>query len=143
MSRLQGFGNQLVDFHLRLREQLDVLRSSAEADGTDLMTHCLAFCGALTSHHTGEDDGAFPVLAAEYPDLRPVLEELSRDHVVIADALRRLEKLGDLDPSDRRRELDTVAALLETHFTYEERKLFAALNTLTGDGTGRLAQPFR
>jgi hypothetical protein len=77
MSRLQGFGNQLVDFHLRLREQLDVLRSSAEADGTDLMTHCLAFCGALTSHHTGEDDGAFPVLAAEYPDLRPVLEELS------------------------------------------------------------------
>jgi hypothetical protein len=136
MSRLQGFGNQLVEFHQRLRDQLDDLRSSP---GRDLLLHCTTFCTALTRHHTGEDDGAFPVLAAEYPELRPVLEELARDHVLIADALQRLQ---NLDPQQNETELATVAALLETHFTYEERKLTAALNALEDDGSGRLALPF-
>ena len=139
-SRLQGFGNQLIEYHQRLREQLDVLREGAEPDGKDLITHCLSFCGALTRHHTGEDNGAFPALAAEYPELRPVLEELGRDHVLIAAAVRRLEKLADLDPAQRQTELDTVAALVETHFTYEERKLVDAMNALDDE---RLALPFR
>jgi hypothetical protein len=139
-SRLQGFGNQLIEYHQRLREQLDVLREDAEPDGKDLITHCLSFCGALTRHHTGEDNGAFPALAAEYPELRPVLEELGRDHVLIAAAVRRLEKLADLDPAQRQTELDTVAALVETHFTYEERKLVDAMNALDDE---RLALPFR
>ncbi|WP_406051632.1 hemerythrin domain-containing protein [Kribbella sp. NBC_00889] len=143
MSRLQGFGNQLVAFHDQLREQIDVLREQAAPDGRDLLAHCLAFCGALTRHHTGEDGGAFVALAEEYPDLRPVLEELARDHLIIAEALQRLEKLAELDPAERKRELDTVAALMETHFTYEERKLVTALNALDDDGTGRLALPFR
>ncbi len=143
MSRLHGFGNQLIEFHQRLREQLDVLRDAAEPDGRELMAHCLSFCGALTRHHTGEDVGAFPVLAAAYPELRPVLDELGRDHVLIAEALQRLEKLAELDPPRRKAELDTVAALLETHFTYEERKIADALNTLEDDGDGRLALPFR
>jgi len=142
MSRLQGFGNQLVAFHDQLRDQIDVLREQDAPDGKDLLTHCLAFCGALTRHHTGEDDGAFMVLAEEYPDLRPVLEELARDHLIIAEALQRLEKLAELDPAERKRELDTVAALMETHFTYEERTLVTALNALEDDGTGRLALPF-
>ncbi|TCC46795.1 hemerythrin domain-containing protein [Kribbella capetownensis] len=143
MSRLQGFGNQLVAFHDQLRDQIDVLREQDAPDGKDLLTHCLAFCGALTRHHTGEDEGAFMVLAEEYPDLRPVLEELARDHLIIAAALQRLENLAELDPAERKRELDTVAALMETHFTYEERKLVTALNGLEDDGTGRLALPFR
>lgn len=132
-----------MEFHERLREQLDVLRDAAEPGGRDLVAHCLSFCGALTRHHTGEDTGAFPVLAAEYPELRPVLDELARDHVLIADALRRLEKLDELESGQRALELDTVAALIETHFTYEERKLTAALNALEDDGSGRLALPFR
>jgi hypothetical protein len=33
-----------------------------------------------------------------------------------------------------RRELDTVAALLETHLVYEEKKLVRALNRLRVDG---------
>ena len=142
-SRLQGFGNQLIEYHQRLRDQLDALREQAEPNGGDLIAHCLSFCGALTRHHTGEDNDAFPVLAEEHPELRPVLEELSRDHALIAEALQRLQHLGDLDPAQRSTELDTVAALLETHFTYEERKLVAALNTLKDDGTGRLTTPFR
>lgn len=85
------------------------------------------------------------MIAEHYPVLRPVLAELTRDHHLIADALRALETLDQLAPADRRRELDTLAALLETHFTYEEKKLFDALNALTTDPTDaeQLSRPFR
>jgi hypothetical protein len=42
-GRLTAFGNQLIESHIRLREQLDRLRDGTYA-GTDLRTHCLAFC---------------------------------------------------------------------------------------------------
>ena len=59
----------------------------------ELRAHCLPFCSALSRHHTGEDEGAFPVLAERFPELRPVLAELERDHQVVAGILRRLEEL--------------------------------------------------
>jgi hypothetical protein len=72
-GRLIAFGNQLIVIHLRLREELERLRRDADAylDGhgerlPDLRTHCLAFCSALTRHHTGEDGGAFVVLAERF-----------------------------------------------------------------------------
>jgi hemerythrin-like domain-containing protein len=49
----------------------------------------------LTTHHTGEDEGAFPVLAARFPELRPVIAELERDHHIVADGLRNLQRLVD------------------------------------------------
>lgn len=163
-DRIRALGNQLVDVHLWLREQLDQLRADVEAifddpgpdspsrpsqpsrklpnlrNLGDLRAHCLTFCSALTRHHTGEDAGPFPLLAAQVPELRPVIDELVRDHQLVTDALRRvedvLEGLGrtpDGDEARRRHvrgELDTLAALLETHFSYEERRLVSALNEL-------------
>lgn len=160
-DRIQALGNQLVDVHLWLREQLDQLRDDVDAflDGPgpdspsrpsrdlpnprnlrDLQAHCLTFCSALTRHHTGEDAGPFPLLAAQVPELRPVIDELVRDHRLVTDALRRVEEVLDSlgqapegDEARRRRvrgELDTLAALLETHFSYEERRLVSALNEL-------------
>lgn len=84
-------------------------------------------------------DGAFPVLAERFPELRPVLEELERDHDLVAGVLRRLEELlaglgAEADPAQAQRvraELGGLAALLETHFVYEEKKLVAALNSLS------------
>ncbi|GAB3374186.1 hypothetical protein GCM10027452_32160 [Micromonospora halotolerans] len=40
---------------------------------------------------------------------------------------------GAADGRTVRAELDGLAALLESHFSYEERKLAAALNRLGGD----------
>ena len=133
-SRLVAFGNQLVQAHIALRERIDALRDGL-ADGarvTDLWSHCLSFCAALERHHTAEDDGVFPVLAREHPELRPVLDELGRDHRIVSDALRALEGLRDADPLVLRQEIDSVAALMETHFTYEERKIADVLTALTG-----------
>jgi hypothetical protein len=152
MSRLEAFGNQLVQFHVYLRELLDDLRDQVEAGepvgvgGLDLRAHCLSFCQAVTSHHTGEDDGAFPVIGEHYPELQPVLAELTRDHHLVASALRRIETLDQLEPSAQAQELATVAALLETHFTFEERKLldaFDALSDVDAADRERLALPFR
>ena len=152
---LTAFGNQLIEVHLWLREELARLRDDVdlylEGNGRrprDLRVHCLAFCSALERHHGGEDVGPFPVLAAQVPELRPVIEELQRDHHLVAATLRSLEHLvdglaEDTSPdegeADRvRRELDTLAALLETHFGYEEKRLVSALNalsSLTPDGS--------
>jgi hypothetical protein len=140
---LEAFGNQLVQVHIALRERVEALRDdlSDGARGADLRVHCLSFCAALEQHHTAEDEGAFPVLAREHPELRPVLDELGRDHRILSEALTALAELGpDVDPVVLRRELDGVAALMETHFTYEERKIANALSALTGRLSGADAE---
>ncbi|HVK26296.1 MAG TPA: hemerythrin domain-containing protein [Actinokineospora sp.] len=134
--RLKALGNQLIDIHIRLREQLADLREGVIRP-RDLRTHCLAFCSAVREHHTDEDTGTFVALAAEFPELKPVLKVLERDHGQVAEILRSIEDLftlEDADPAVVQGELDTLAALLETHFVYEEKKLFSALNSL---GSGR------
>ncbi|MET7462663.1 hemerythrin domain-containing protein [Nonomuraea sp. NPDC005501] len=143
-DRLAAFGDQLIDVHRRLRAELARLRRDLDAhlDGRaarpkELQAHCLAFCSALERHHTGEDAVAFPALAEHVPELRPVLEELARDHRQVSDMLRTLQDLldglattGAAEARRVRGELDGLAALVESHFTYEERKIVAALDTL-------------
>ncbi|MEV0616469.1 hemerythrin domain-containing protein [Nonomuraea sp. NPDC050404] len=151
-QRLTAFGNQLIEVHLWLREELTALRENVDAhlDGgprpRDLRAHCLSFCSALNRHHTGEDDGAFPALAARHPGLEPVLEELRRDHLLVEDSLRRLQALIDgldeEDPGEVRREIDTLAALIETHFVYEEKRIVSALNELDVPGWNRTRPGF-
>ncbi|MFI0355157.1 hemerythrin domain-containing protein [Actinomadura sp. 9N407] len=136
-----AFGNQLIEVHLWLREQLDALREDVDAylEGgvrpRELRAHCLTFCSALERHHNGEDGGAFVVLGERYPELRPVLEELRRDHRLVEESLQRLEQvLEAMDPVTVRSELDGLAALMETHFVYEEKRIVQALNELDVPG---------
>jgi Hemerythrin HHE cation binding domain len=138
-DRLTAFGNQLVDSHIRLRELLSRLRDGTYS-GIDLQTHCLAFCATLQGHHDAEDEGGFPVLSKHYPELKPVLAELSRDHGQIAEILDRLKVLSTMEGTQR--ELDTLAALLETHLLFEEKKLVDALNRLrvSGDESAQVAR---
>jgi iron-sulfur cluster repair protein YtfE (RIC family) len=146
-SRLTAFGNQLIEVHIWLREQLEDLRDNIDAyfagrslPPRDLQVHCLTFCSALRRHHTGEDGGAFPVIAGEYPELRKVISELKTDHNRIDWILGNLEKLlgglpADPDPDPAtaarvRAELEGLSAIMETHFVYEEKKLISVLNSM-------------
>ncbi|MEZ0065729.1 hemerythrin-like domain-containing protein [Streptacidiphilus sp. MAP12-20] len=151
--RLQAFGRQLAEVHDWLRDQLDALRADADAylaapddrlRPRELRIQCVTFCAALTRHHSGEDTDAFTRLAAEFPRLAEVLAELRRDHGLIEDSLQRLEALlTDPDPGSRslRTELDSLAALMETHFTYEERRIAAALDQVPPPAAWRVAPP--
>jgi iron-sulfur cluster repair protein YtfE (RIC family) len=136
-GRLAAYGRQLIDIHDHLRDRLAGLRDrigAPTAEPRSLPEHCAAFCAALTGHHTAEDGTAFPLLAGVHPDLRPVLDELRRDHDIVAGLLRRLNELltdpAAVPPDVLRAEFDGLAAILESHFTYEERKLVAALDAL-------------
>ncbi|TNH29859.1 hemerythrin domain-containing protein [Micromonospora orduensis] len=140
-DRLAAVGNQMIEIHLWLGAELARLRESLDdPDGAgrsrDLRAHCLSFCAALGRHHTGEDDGAFRLLADQVPELRPVIANLITDHEVVAGILHRVEALLGTDTSmpaaQVRAELDGLAALLESHFRYEEKRLVTALNALSG-----------
>jgi iron-sulfur cluster repair protein YtfE (RIC family) len=143
--RALALGQHLIEVHGWLREQLDAIRTDAAAFGaaggaraTDLRTHCLMFCSILEQHHTGEDQQLFPFLAGRHPGLDSVIEELMRDHGQVAQIIDQItevvKELGaQPDPADIARlrvELDGLAALLENHLNYEERKLVPLLDAV-------------
>ncbi|HEY1175989.1 MAG TPA: hemerythrin domain-containing protein [Phytomonospora sp.] len=147
-GRLTAFGNQLIAVHVWLREELAALREGIGSylDGgerpRELGLHCLTFCSVLTRHHTEEDGEVFGAVAMEFPELAPVLDELRADHVMVAATLtsvrelvERLDAEAGTDGAEGiERELDTLAALLETHFVYEEKKIAEALDSLGAGG---------
>ncbi|MFD5093447.1 nitroreductase/quinone reductase family protein [Amycolatopsis thailandensis] len=143
-DRVRGLGDFLVEVHEWLREELKTVRAGVEdlvagrADsltlGKSLRAHCVSFCEALTKHHTGEDMGAFPMLAQRFPALAPVLTKLGEDHVLVATSQKRIRELvegyvhGESDPIRLRDDFDELAGKLEAHFAYEERTVVTALN---------------
>ncbi|MEV6327717.1 hemerythrin domain-containing protein [Streptomyces sp. NPDC051909] len=105
-----------------------------------LLTHCLAFCTALTNHHEGEDRGMFAQLLRERPELAPTIDKLVEDHTLITGILARVRTLADTaagtpDPDLEAigGELDGLGAIMESHFRYEERAIGAALDGAVPD----------
>jgi hemerythrin-like domain-containing protein len=143
--RAVALGQHLIEVHQWLRDRLHRIRTDAAALAddrgrwtTDLRMYCLTFCSVLEEHHTGEDRQLFPFLAGRHPELGPVLEELVRDHVQVAEILDQITGLiremgAQPDPAEvarMRTELDGLAALLENHLNYEEKKLVPILDAL-------------
>ena len=124
--------------HDRLRNALRVTREAvAEGDAAttatrDLLLFCHGFCTALTKHHEGEDRELFPAIAAAFPHLRETLRYLQQDHSMIAHLLGGLQNAVEhrASPAELDRHLEGVAAIMESHFGYEERQLLTVLDTL-------------
>ena len=135
-TRIAALGDELVRIHDSLRADVHRLRTGAAEAGRPLATHCLAFCAAMTRHHTGEETGAFPALAARFPDLQPLLDKMAEDHVLIAGIVARVDEIARelADDSSPRltAELDGLSAIMESHFAFEERRIRHALDALDG-----------
>ncbi|GAB3971634.1 hemerythrin domain-containing protein [Plantactinospora veratri] len=140
-TRLVAWSRELRRVHGRLREALRVTRQ-AVADGEpaepatrDLLLFCHGFCTALTAHHEGEDRDLFPAIAEQHPELRETLRYLRQDHSMIGYLLTGLQAAvaRGASPSELERHLEGVAAIMESHFRYEERQLLAVLETLALD----------
>ncbi|MFF8680914.1 hemerythrin domain-containing protein [Streptomyces sp. NPDC015237] len=137
-TRLVAWSQELRRVHHRLRDAMAVTRA-ALADGTpgeaatrELLLYCHGFCAALDGHHRGEDRTLFPAIAAAHPELRPVLRALEQDHSMIAHLLGGLQVAVDrtAPPEELDQHLEGIAAIMESHFQYEERQLLTVLDTL-------------
>jgi hypothetical protein len=137
-DRAVALSLQLAQAHQELRRRINQLRTGLgqhRAADDVLVTRCLAFCAALTAHHRGEDTGMFAALRRERPDLAGTISKLVQDHEMIASILSRVVELADHATTSRGpalaaigRELDGLAAIMESHFNYEERTVGAALD---------------
>ncbi|MFD5435456.1 hemerythrin domain-containing protein [Kitasatospora sp. NPDC127067] len=161
-GRTAALSLQLSRAHQDLRRRLADLRTNLgrprrpDGDGNELLTHCLAFCTALTNHHQGEDTGLFAQLLQERPDLAPTIGKLVEDHGFITHILTRVRHLADraadavvqgatgADLEAIGRELDGLAAIMDSHFAYEERAIGAALDAgVRDDGWSEPVLRFR
>jgi hypothetical protein len=142
---MAALSEQLIHVHQALRERLASLRQEAAGGagrrgagtgaGQDLLSHCLSFCTAIHAHHTGEDSQLLPALRAAAPELAPVIDNLMQDHALVAGLLRQVAELlarpgPPPSPGTLVRELDGLTAILESHFSYEERRIARALDAL-------------
>lgn len=140
-TRLIAWGAELRRVHQRLRDALDVtLEELVDPAGTadvvgNLLLYCHGFCTALSGHHQGEDATLFPAIEAAHPELAPVLKMLQRDHSMIAHLLGGLQATlaREADRSEIQQHLDGIAAIMESHFRYEERTLLTVLDSLDLD----------
>ena len=105
------------------------------ATGLTLGQHCAQLCQFVTMHHSLEDSAMFPALGA-HAKVRPVVERLAEEHVVIHEHLVHVDELAarlDAEPTVLP-ELDEAvaafAAVLRSHFSYEEDELSEPLGLL-------------
>ncbi len=137
-TRLLAWSRELRGVHDRLREALSVTRRAltdgepVEPATRDLLLFCHGFCTALTAHHEGEDRRLFPAIAEQRPELRDTLHHLRQDHSMIAHLVAGLQAAVTraAPPPELDRHLEGVAAIMESHFRYEERQLLTVLETL-------------
>lgn len=140
-TRLVAWSRELRRVHDRLRDALALTRDaladggSAEPATRDLLLFCHGFCAALTAHHEGEDRDLFPAVAEQHPELRDTLYHLRQDHSMIEHLVAGLQAavVRAAPPAELDRHLDGLAAIMESHFRYEERRLLTVLETLALD----------
>lgn len=141
ISRLHAWSAELRAVHDRLRKALSITREAvhegrpAEPATRELLLYCHGFCAALTEHHTGEDRTLFPAIAREHPELADTLRALQQDHAMIGHLVGGLQRAVDqqASPGELDRHLEGIAAIMESHFRYEERTLLAVLDGLALD----------
>jgi hypothetical protein len=137
-SRLTAWSGELRRVHGALRDALAATRQELGAGAAvdrDLLLLCHGFCTALGAHHRGEDRTLFPAIEREHPELASTLQALQQDHSMIGHLLDGLERVVRSAPGPALLEqhLDGIAAIMESHFRYEERRLLAVLDALALD----------
>ena len=98
----------------------------------ELLLFCHGFCTALTGHHEGEDRELFPAIATAHPELRETLRKLQQDHSMIAYLIQGLQAAmaRAVPAAELESHLEGIAAIMESHFRYEERQLLVVLDEL-------------
>lgn len=135
-DRARALADELREVHRRLRAALDLALDGDGDPDADLLLYCWGFCAALDGHHRSEDSTLFPLLVAAHPGLAPVVGQLRQDHRMIDHLLGSLREAirSGADADERERHLEGVAAIMESHFRFEERRVLPLLDALDPDG---------
>jgi len=140
-ARLIAWDQELRSAHSRLRAALAATREAlAEGESapdatSELVLYCIGFCAALDGHHGAEDRALFPALRVEHPELGGVIDKLMQDHSMLAHllaSLRTAAERGD-DAASIGGHLDGIAAIMESHFRFEEREILEPLRMIALD----------
>ena len=136
-ARLIAWNDELTAAHARLRAALRAAQEAFDSGEVasarqDLLLYCQGFCVALGRHHVGEDSELFPELRARHPELERTLAALEQDHAMIGTLLAQFEAAITSSQSNDALalHLEGLAAIMESHFRYEERQLLDVLVTL-------------
>jgi hypothetical protein len=151
-------GQHLIDVHDMLRTELGELReilaqvrdgalSAGDARSAlndmalrqndwTLGAFCSRYCGVVAQHHGLEDDAIFPHLVRSEPDLAPVIDRLTDEHLVIHDAIQAVDRSlvdhinhpDDYEPIQAA--IDFLTDSLLSHLSYEEHEIVEPLARL-------------
>ncbi|GAA4148039.1 nitroreductase/quinone reductase family protein [Actinomadura keratinilytica] len=128
-------GAALKQVHDAFRRELALIREEIAGSGprlgAQLRVNCLTVCTGLGHHHTAEDEGMFPALAARHPEHAAAFDRLRREHERVAallDGLRRAVAAEDAEPGAVLAEVERLTAELEAHLDYEEEQLIPLLD---------------
>jgi hypothetical protein len=151
-------GKQLIEVHDLLRSELselrDILRQvrdgamravdaraalnemSLRQNDWALGAFCARYCGIVTLHHGVEDASMFPHLARREPQLKPVIDRLTEEHLVIHDAIQEVDRaLTEHMTSPENHDaiqsaINYLTDALLSHLAYEEQELVEPLARL-------------
>jgi hypothetical protein len=151
-------GQHLIDVHDMLRSELRQLRQllaevragalgagqaraalnemALRQNDWTLGAFCSRYCGVVAQHHGLEDDAIFPHLRRSEPELEPVIDRLTEEHLAIHDAIQAVDRalvahMGN--PADHgpiQAAIDALTDALLSHLAYEEHEIVEPLARL-------------
>jgi alkanesulfonate monooxygenase SsuD/methylene tetrahydromethanopterin reductase-like flavin-dependent oxidoreductase (luciferase family) len=137
LSELRDILRQVRDGAMRAGDARAALNEMAlrQNDWT-LGAFCARYCGVVTQHHGVEDASMFPHLARREPQLKPVIDRLTEEHLVIHDAIQEVDRaLTEHMTSPENHDaiqsaINYLTDALLSHLAYEEQELVEPLARL-------------
>jgi alkanesulfonate monooxygenase SsuD/methylene tetrahydromethanopterin reductase-like flavin-dependent oxidoreductase (luciferase family) len=145
---------QLIEVHDMLRGELSDLRATLQVrdeampagdaraalnqmalrqNDWTLGAFCARYCGVVAQHHGVEDAAVFPHLAGREPQLKPVIDRLTEEHLAIQDAIQEVDR-ALVQHMTRPENHDAIQAAIDyltdallSHLAYEEQELVEPL----------------
>jgi Hemerythrin HHE cation binding domain len=137
LSDLRGILRQVRDETMRAGDARAALNEMAlrQNDWT-LGTLCSRYCGVVVLHHGVEDASVFPHLMSREPQLKPVIDRLTEEHLVIHDAIQEVDR-ALVEHMERAENHDVIQGAIDyltdallSHLAYEEQELVEPLARL-------------
>jgi alkanesulfonate monooxygenase SsuD/methylene tetrahydromethanopterin reductase-like flavin-dependent oxidoreductase (luciferase family) len=137
LSDLRHILRQVRDETMRAGEARAALNEMVlrQNDWT-LGTVCARYCSVVAQHHGAEDAAMFPHLALREPQLTPVIDRLTEEHLVIHDAIQQVDR-ALVRHMTRPENHDAIQAAIDyltdallSHLAYEEQELVEPLARL-------------